>query len=477
MIPWRLIWVDWRRLWPGVLVVVLLIAVATALSISVSLQERALRMGSAKAADRFDLVIGAPGSETQLVLSSVFLQPSALTLIPAQVLTDLEKNPLVAWAAPVAFGDFYQGMPIVGTTPPLVTDNGKRQLTAGRVFNDGFEAVVGAQTGLTVGSTFSPIHGQVGTEGAHAHDDVTYTVVGVLPADGSAWDKAILVPVNAVWRVHGIHPPHAADDEHHDDHDHNEHADHEHGAHEHEGEHDGHSHDETTQAAGEQHADEHHNEAHPAEAAASDDHHADAAQPVTASHDDEHGEAEAHGHAHQAGLPAIVVKPKTIAGAYQLRSLYRSNTTLAVFPGEVLVKLYSMLGDIRELLTYISLGTQGLVGVAVAMVAVIHLRQRQKQIGALRAFGAPRYGIFTLIWSGLMSLVSVGVLLGVGLGYLAARAIAVVMSEKSGFVLPVTLEWEDIHFVLLLLLVAAVVLTIPAMLSYRQSPATALRGE
>ncbi|WP_405078561.1 FtsX-like permease family protein [Pectobacterium carotovorum] len=474
MIPWRLIWVDWRRLWPGVLVVVLLIATATALSISVSLQERALRMGSAKAADRFDLVIGAPGSETQLVLSSVFLQPSALTLIPAQVLTDLEKNPLVAWAAPVAFGDFYQGMPIVGTTPPLVTDNGKRQLTAGRVFNDGFEAVVGAQTGLTVGSTFSPIHGQVGTEGAHAHDDVTYTVVGVLPADGSAWDKAILVPVNAVWRVHGIHPPHGADD----DHDHNEHADHDHGAHEHEGEHDHESeHDGHAHAEGEQHADEHHNEAHPAEGAESDDHHAAVAQPVTAPHDDEHGEAEAHRHAHQAGLPAIVVKPKTIAGAYQLRSLYRSNTTLAVFPGEVLVKLYSMLGDIRELLTYISLGTQGLVGVAVAMVAFIHLRQRQKQIGALRAFGAPRYGIFTLIWSGLMSLVSVGVLLGVGLGYLAARAIAVVMSEKSGFVLPVTLEWEDIHFVLLLLLVAAVVLTIPAMLSYRQSPATALRGE
>ncbi|AOR62766.1 FtsX-like permease family protein [Pectobacterium wasabiae] len=452
MIPWRLIWVDWRRLWPGVLVVVLLIAVATALSISVSLQERALRMGSAKAADRFDLVIGAPGSETQLVLSSVFLQPSALTLIPAQVLTDLEKNPLVAWAAPVAFGDFYQGMPIIGTTPPLVTDNGKRQLTAGRLFNDGFEAVVGAQTGLTVGSTFSPIHGQVGTEGAHAHDNVIYTVVGVLPADGSAWDKAILVPVNAVWRVHGIHPPHDADDAHHDEHGHD-------------------------------HEDEHHDDAGVAHSpdeephSEGEDHHDEATHPATAAHDDDHHDVEAHEHKHQAGLPAIVVKPKTIAGAYQLRSLYRSNTTLAVFPGEVLVKLYSMLGDIRELLTYISLGTQGLVGVAVAMVAVIHLRQRQKQIGALRAFGAPRYGIFTLIWSGLMSLVSVGVLLGVGLGYLAARAIAVVMSEKSGFVLPVTLEWEDIHFILLLLLVAAVVLTIPAMLSYRQSPATALRGE
>lgn len=160
MIPWRLIWVDWRRLWPGILVVVSLIATATALSISVSLQERALRMGSAQAADRFDLVIGAPGSETQLVLSSVFLQPSALTLIPAQVLDDLAKNPLVAWAAPVAFGDFYQGMPIVGTTAPLVTDNGKRRLTAGRVFNDGYEAVVGEHSGLALGTNSVPCTGR-----------------------------------------------------------------------------------------------------------------------------------------------------------------------------------------------------------------------------------------------------------------------------------------------------------------------------
>lgn len=429
MIPWRLIIADWRRLWPGVVVVVILIALATALSISVSLQERALRMGSAKAADRFDLVMGAPGSETQLVLSSVFLQPSALTLIPAQVLDEVQKNPLVAWAAPVAFGDFYQGMPIVGTNAALVTDGGKRGLQAGRVFNDGFEAVVGAGTGLSIGSTFSPVHGQVGEEGAHAHAEVRYTVVGVLPADGSAWDKAILVPVNAVWRVHGIPAPGDHDDEyeHHDgeeDHDHAEGDGHEH--------HDG-------------------NEAHSQDA--QDAHH------------------------HEAGVPAIVVKPLSIAGAYQLRSRYRSTTTQAVFPGEVLVKLYSILGDIRALLMYIAIGTQGLVGMAVALVAVMHLRQRQKQIGALRAFGAPRTGIFLLIWSGLMSLVCTGVAIGVGLGYVAAQAVAIIMSEKSGFVLPIALGEDDLWFVLLLLAVAAVVLTLPAVLSYRQSPAAALRGE
>lgn len=444
MIPWRLIAADARRLWAGVAIVTLLIALATALSISVSLQERALRMGSAKAADRFDLVIGAPGSETQLVLSSVFLQPSALTLIPAHVLDDLDSNPLVAWAAPVAFGDFYQGMPIVGTNAALVTDGGKRELQAGRVFNDGYEAVVGAASGLAIGDSFTPIHGQVGEEGAHSHENVHYTVVGILPADGSAWDKAILVPVDAVWRVHGIHPH-----EHHDD---DEDAGH---------------HDENADNHDEE-GDGHHDE--------------EAADQERHEHEEQHADGDGDGaqeaeHHHEAGVPAIVVKPKSIAGAYQLRSLYRSNTTLAVFPGEVLVKLYSILGDIRELLMYISLGTQGLVGVAVAMVAVMHLRQRQKQIGALRAFGAPRAGIFALIWCGLMSLVCIGVGVGVALGYAAAQAVAGVMSEKSGFVLPITLGAEDGLFVVTLLLLAAVVLTVPAMLSYRQSPAAALRGE
>lgn len=58
----RFILSDLRRLWAGSLVVVLLVALATALGVSVVLQERALRLGSARAADKFDLVIGAGGS-------------------------------------------------------------------------------------------------------------------------------------------------------------------------------------------------------------------------------------------------------------------------------------------------------------------------------------------------------------------------------------------------------------------------------
>ncbi|MBB4168826.1 hypothetical protein FHX09_002672 [Rhizobium sp. BK538] len=79
-----------------------------------------MRLGSARAADRFDLVIGAAGSENQLVLSCVFLQASPLPLMDGQVLTALSADPRVAWAAPIGFGDSFRGYPIVGTTTALV---------------------------------------------------------------------------------------------------------------------------------------------------------------------------------------------------------------------------------------------------------------------------------------------------------------------------------------------------------------------
>ena len=101
----RFVFADLRRLWAASLVIVLLVALATALGVAVTLQERALRLGSARAADKFDLVIGAPGSETQLVLSSIFLQPSPLPLMDGTVLPRLLADPRVASAAPVGFGD------------------------------------------------------------------------------------------------------------------------------------------------------------------------------------------------------------------------------------------------------------------------------------------------------------------------------------------------------------------------------------
>ncbi|MFC0218168.1 ABC transporter permease [Pseudochelatococcus lubricantis] len=421
MIPVRFILADLRRLWAGSLVIVLLIGLATALGIAVGIQERALRLGSARAADRFDVVIGAAGSETQLVLSSVFLQAAPLTLLPGQVLKKLAEDPRVDWAAPVGFGDSFQGSPIVGTTNEFLTDKGRRQLLAGHVFEKRTDAVAGALVDLQPGDTVKPIHGLPG-EGGHSHDELAYTIVGRLAPTGTPWDRAILVPIETVWSIHGMGPA---------------------GAHA-EGDH----------------------------AAAGDhDHDHDGAQ--------DHAAADHLGPPWSAGVPgvpAIIVKPKSIAAAYQLRQEYRAETTVGVFPAEVLTRLYATLGDARLVLTAIAIGTQALVGAAVVLVSVVHLSQRRRQIGALRALGAPRAAIFGVVWVELLLLIGLGVALGVGLGYLGAKVAASFFTVQSGIVLPVTLEASDVGFAAVLLLVAALIALIPAWLAYRQPPAAALRA-
>lgn len=222
MIPFKIIYADFKRLWGGTLILTLLIAAAVAFSMVVNLQERALREGSARAADRFDLIVGAAGSETQLVLSSVFLQPSLLPLLPHHYLDELKQHPLVESASPLAFGDSYKGMPIIGTDDDLLRGRdiqygNDSQNHKNSVFGSDYGAVVGAATGLVVGDKVTPIHGQVGSEGAHQHEAVNYIVTGVLPTSGDAWDKAILVPITAVWAVHGAeeHESHADDEIHH----------------------------------------------------------------------------------------------------------------------------------------------------------------------------------------------------------------------------------------------------------------------
>ncbi|MGZ2382562.1 ABC transporter permease [Rhizobium leguminosarum] len=433
----RFILSDLRRLWAGSLVVVLLVALATALGVCVVLQERALRLGSARAADKFDLVIGAGGSETQLVLSSVFLQSSPLPLMPGEVLGKLAADPRVDWAAPIGFGDSFSGYPIVGTTT-ILAQNLSGGLAEGKIFAREGDAVIGAAVKLSLGGEIKPMHGSL-EEGGETHTELVYHIAGRLRPTGTAWDRAILVPIQAVWHIHGMQAEeHAEDGEHKDEaasgtdsaehgHEH-EKAGADHDAHEHQGE----------------------------------------ADPDTALDESWTGGAP--------GLPAILVKPKTIADAYKLRQDYRSGNTVAVFPGEVLTNLYATLGDAKQILVAVASGAQALVATSLVLVTVIHIGQRRRQIGALRAFGAPRGAIFGIVWLEFFFLVATGIALGFALGYAAALILSGMFSQTSGVAMPVGFAREDAGLAAVLLAFATLLAALPAVLAYRQSPAQALRA-
>ncbi|WP_454852827.1 ABC transporter permease [Rhizobium binxianense] len=458
----RFILADLRRLWAGSLVVVLLVALATALGVSVILQERALRLGSARAADKFDLVIGAGGSETQLVLSSVFLQPSPLPLMAGEVLAKLAADSRVDWAAPVGFGDSFSGYPIVGTTT-LLAQAISGGLAEGQIFDSEGEAVIGSIVALPLGGEIKPMHGAVG-EGGHTHTELAYRIAGRLKPTGTAWDRAILVPIQAVWHIHGLeegeehdHAPASAEA--------------------------GHDHEETE--AGNAEAGDPGHGAEPAVLPAQEQ----VAQGDSGGHDGTGHDAEGHHQGTDADaalneawttgapdLPAILVKPKTIADAYKLRQDYRNGTTIAVFPGEVLTNLYATLGDARQIFVAVASGAQALVAASLALVTVIHIGQRRRQIGALRAFGAPRRAIFGIVWLEFLFLVAIGIGLGFALGYAAALTLSGYFSQTIGIVLPVGFAREDGTLALILLAFAALLAALPAVLAYRQPPAQALRA-
>src|SRR5262249_59085616 len=78
------------------------------------------------------------------------------------------------------------------------------------------------------------------------------------------------------------------------------------------------------------------------------------------------------------GVAAVVVKPRSVADAYRLRARYRGGESLAVFPAEVLVELYATLGDARDLLRVMAVGTQGLVLLPGRLVPFARLAHRPR---------------------------------------------------------------------------------------------------
>lgn len=189
----------------------LLVAAATAIGVAITAQEAALRIGSARAADKFDLVVAAPGSQTDVVLAAIYLRPGTVPLLEPAVVGKALAEPHAAISAPLGFGDNIRGAPIVGTVAAFV-EHLSGGLQQGRVFAAETEVVIGAASELALGESFRAKHGMHhddDAEGEHHEHPVTLTVVGRMKPTGTPWDRAVVVPIELIWRVHGLLTGHA----------------------------------------------------------------------------------------------------------------------------------------------------------------------------------------------------------------------------------------------------------------------------
>lgn len=154
----------------------------------------------------FDVVIGAKGSPLQLILSSIYHADLPTGNITLSAAMPWMQHLWVKTAIPLALGDSYQSLRIVGTTPEYL-QHYRAQLAAGKVWEKPLEVVLGAQaaktTQLTVGQTFSGSHGL--SAGGETHAQTPYQVVGILQPTGTILDQLVLTSVESVWAVHEHH--------------------------------------------------------------------------------------------------------------------------------------------------------------------------------------------------------------------------------------------------------------------------------
>src|SRR6516225_8095802 len=185
------------------------IALGVSLVVASVLLARGIKEGFIAGATDYNLVVGAKGSATQLVLGVVFRMDLATPNIPYTVYEGLRQDRRVETAVPIGVGDAYRGFRYVATNSAYFSAYPWRRkaftLAAGRFFAENppseptYEAVLGAEaarsTGLRIGDRFYEGEEMV---------EYPLTVVGILRPTHSADDRAIFLSLPTYWGMNEV---------------------------------------------------------------------------------------------------------------------------------------------------------------------------------------------------------------------------------------------------------------------------------
>lgn len=394
-----------------------------------------------------DLVVGAKGSPLQLVLSGLYhadIPTGNIRLSEARIWME---HPMVESAIPLSLGDSHKGFRIVGTNEDYV-DIYDGQLAEGKLPSNLLEIAIGSSvskaTGLSLGATFA---GQHGLDGAgHAHDEDSYTVVGIFEASDTVLDRLLITTLESVWLVHGESRPNSE------------------------------TYDTTQTNRSHEHEDVHADAEAEASEAMLDDHHEN--EHVKHEHEHEHEdededehedeliseyvgdkEKQTTAHAEAQAITVLLVKYATPIAAITLpRKINDESALQAASPAYEITRLLQVIGiGIGWLQAFAAiLVASAVLSIFAALYA--SLKARRNDLAVLRCLGATRSELFMLLLFEGVILTTAGIVFGLIAAHGGIELTAIALGDAQNF--PFTgFVWAPTEFVLVGGLLAAGVLS------------------
>ena len=158
----------------------------------------------------YQLVIGATGSKTELVLDSLFYNDMPQSTLDYSYYESLLNDTRVKTAIPMAMGDNINGYKIIGITPQYLKSYAIMEGSGLSDYDYENPVIIAGYTaaenlGITLGEKYSGSHTEHNDgdeEETHQHTQYKYTATGILQKTGTAVDNAIFTHIQSVWAVH-----------------------------------------------------------------------------------------------------------------------------------------------------------------------------------------------------------------------------------------------------------------------------------
>lgn len=390
------------------------------------------------------IVGGSKGGDLQLVMTTVYHLGKPLYPIPYsyyQKFVDGEFAPFTEVAVPYCLGDSFQAddqqFRVVATTPDLFDkltygtnpdgSDKRYHFAAGNNFvtDHFFEAVVGAEvarkTGLSVGDKFQPTHGMSAEGEKHSE----FTIVGVLGRTGTANDRAVFINIEGFYLLegHALAPENGA-------------------------------------------------EQHP---------------PVGKTHDHEAADTGGPNHGlkplpkSQREVTSILVKCEDEFGPMILDSKInkdKSHIAQAVAPGGVVTRLLEgIVGPVRIILLVLTVLIIVVAGISILVSIYNSMSERSHDIAVMRALGASRKAVMSIILVESILLSLLGGLAGVFLGHAVLGLAGPYLEAHTGIGLKMwDFNWQETLLIPGLVVFASLVGFLPALTAYRTDVGRILGG-